>query len=461
MGAPTSLAEGQTLDGKYVLHRVLGEGGMGIVWAARHRVLGTELAIKVLLPDARDPQTVARFHREARASVRITSIHAARVHDVAELDDGTPYMVMELLRGQDLGQMLASSGPLPPHLAIDYVSQALVALEEAHAIGLVHRDLKPSNLYLATQPNGTSILKVLDFGIARDFHDHDDARLTSTRAVMGSPSYMSPEQLRAARVADARSDVWSLGVCLYELVTGQLPFEAASLPDLMVAVLQSQPTPPEVLAPGIPAGLVEVIRRCIEKDPARRFQSAAELRAALIAAKSTGAASSPRMSLHLGSASHSSLPAVATTDPSLLAPTRSPGTASRRGMVAFAAAFVVVSFAAVVAFMVLRPKAAAHAASTSIPASATTADTFASPLPPDLAPAGGVNAPPPATGAPAPPASASTAPAPAKSAVRTPASKGDGKRPVTGSSATPATSGPPPTSSAPRPPPDFDPGKSF
>ncbi|MBS2013931.1 MAG: serine/threonine protein kinase [Deltaproteobacteria bacterium] len=479
--SPSLPTHGQLVDGKYVLEDVLGEGGMGIVWAARHRLLGTELALKILLPEARDQETVARFHREARASVRMSSVHAARVHDVAETADGTPYMVMERLRGQDLGELLERNGPLPPLVAIDYVAQALSAIEEAHAIGLVHRDLKPSNLYLATQPSGPPIIKVLDFGIARDFHDRDDSRLTSTRAVMGSPSYMSPEQLRAARAADARSDIWSIGVCLYELVTGKLPFEEASLPDLMVAVLHATPTPPEALVPGLPSGLADVIRRCLEKDAANRFQSAAELRQALVAAKHTGPSSQRSMPALVAAGRASlpsapSLPAVAGTNPSIGATTGPTTEAARsgRGLLAFGVAFFVMLLGATGVVLIVRAKSKPAASTTSVPIQAP-ASAPSPPLPPDLATAGGTAPAPPATGAPTPSAAAASATASgaasAPAAARSTAgiagrtapskgdpSKGDGKRP-TGATA-PTLTPEAPATAAPRPP-EFDPGKSF
>ena len=285
--SPSLVTPGTILDGKYVVERTLGEGGMGIVVAARHTVLKTRVAIKVLLPGALvDKDTVERFHREARSAVRIHSPHAARVHDVGTLADGTPYMVMDLLTGKDLQAMLEERGSLSPNEVVGFVRQALEAIHEAHALGIIHRDLKPANLFLADQPNGPPIVKVLDFGIARDFHEGNEQRLTRTRAVMGSPAYMSPEQMREARSADVRSDIWSMGVCLYELLTGQAPFNAETLPDLFVTVLQGTPVPPSSLRPDLPPGLSETVLRCLEKDPARRFQSARELAHALATGES-------------------------------------------------------------------------------------------------------------------------------------------------------------------------------
>ncbi|CAN5915313.1 hypothetical protein BH11MYX4_BH11MYX4_18950 [soil metagenome] len=282
MGSAPLVSPGQVLDGKYVVERILGEGGMGLVVAASHIVLRTQVAIKILLPEAtRDAETVSRFHREARSAVRLQSPYAGRVQDVGQLADGTPYMVMDLLAGRDLDRLLAERAMLPPAEVVGWMLQALAALQEAHALGIIHRDLKPANLFLADQPNGPPIVKVLDFGIARDFHEGNEQRLTRTRAVMGSPAYMSPEQMREARTADARSDIWSLGVCVYELLTGKSPFNAATLPDLFVTVLHGTPLPIDSLRPGVPGGLSAVVLRCLEKDPARRFQSAAELAQAL------------------------------------------------------------------------------------------------------------------------------------------------------------------------------------
>ena len=420
MSASSSLvAPGTILDGKYVVERALGEGGMGIVVAARHTVLNTRVAIKVLLPGAMvDKDTVERFHREARSAVRIHSPHAARVHDVGTLADGTPYMVMDLLSGKDLSAMLDERGSLSPIEVVGYVGQALEALHEAHALGIIHRDLKPANLFLAEQPNGPPIVKVLDFGIARDFHEGNEQRLTRTRAVMGSPAYMSPEQMREARSADVRSDIWSMGVCLYELLTGRPPFNADTLPDLFVTVLQGTPVPPSTLRPEVPIGLSETVLRCLEKDPARRFQSARELAHALATGESGASWPAARASAATSSARMIAAAAGAPSSPSLpsterLATSRTladnQGSAPRLKYVWLAlAAFGVVGAGLVGTTLFVRRKAPPP-----VVAAATTVVPAPPPPPIDLSTAGAAVPSPPATGtasATVPPASASAAP---------------------------------------------------
>jgi len=270
---------GDLLAGKYRVERVLGVGGMGVVVAARHVELGELRAIKLLLPQFRErSEAVERFVREARAAVRLKSEHAAQVHDVGRLEGGAPYMVMEYLEGSDLGALLKARGPLPIHEAATHVLQALDAVAEAHAAGIVHRDLKPANLFLATTNGGPPIVKVLDFGISKVLGEGLD--LTNTSALLGSPLYMSPEQMRASRNVDVRTDVWSLGVILYHLVTGTVPFHGETVTQLCLIVVQDEPLRPSAHRP-IPLDFETIIMRCLEKDPARRFQNVAELAIAL------------------------------------------------------------------------------------------------------------------------------------------------------------------------------------
>jgi eukaryotic-like serine/threonine-protein kinase len=273
--------KGEILDGKYRVEKLLGMGGMGVVVAARHTELDTYVAIKFLLPEAmQDQENVVRFSREARAMVRLKSPHAARVYDVGKLATGAPYMVMELLLGQDLGEMLEKTGvPLPIWDAVDYVLQACEGIAEAHAFGIIHRDLKPRNIFLTRNPDGKVVVKVLDFGLAKSVTTMGapDHALTRTTAIMGSPLYMSPEQMRASRDVDTRTDIWSLGVCLYELLTHAAPFEAATIPELCALVLTATPRAPSQLRPEIPDGLCDAVMRCLEKEPAKRFADIGQL----------------------------------------------------------------------------------------------------------------------------------------------------------------------------------------
>jgi serine/threonine protein kinase len=274
---------GDVVAGKYRVDRVLGEGGMGIVVAATHQQLDEKVALKFLRPSvASNPEIVARFVREARAAVKIRSEHVARVLDVGALESGAPYMVMEYLDGQDLAQTLAGRGSLPVSETITYVLQACEAVAEAHSLGTVHRDLKPANLFLARRPNGRPVVKVLDFGISKVASTGEHAALTNASAMMGSPSYMSPEQMVAAGSVDVRADVWALGVVLYELLTGRLPFVAETMPELVGMILQSAHTPVAALRPDVPPGLQATIDRCLQKDRNLRQRNVAELAAGLV-----------------------------------------------------------------------------------------------------------------------------------------------------------------------------------
>jgi serine/threonine-protein kinase len=290
MSAPVQ--SGEILANKYVVEHVLGEGGMGIVVAALHRELGTRVAVKFLRPEfCQVPEAVGRFLREAQAAVQIQSEHVARVTDVGKLENGAPYMVMEFLRGRDLAAELEQRGQLGVSEVADYVLQACEAVAEAHALGIVHRDLKPGNLFLARRPDGTPLIKVLDFGISKARPNEAIAQnLTATQSVMGSPLYMSPEQLRSAKNVDHRTDVWAFGVILHELVSGAPPFRAETVSGLIATVVTDAPPPLRALRRDVPTGFEEAVLRCLEKDVSRRLQHVGELAVLLAPFASASAA---------------------------------------------------------------------------------------------------------------------------------------------------------------------------
>ena len=273
---------GQLLAGKYRVEAVLGEGGMGVVVAATHVQLEKRVAIKFMLPAAlEDRQAVERFLREARSAVQLTSEHVARVLDVGTLESGAPYIVMELLEGRTLEELVLERGPLPVGDAVEYVVQVCEAVAEAHGRNIVHRDLKLANLFLTQRVDKGALVKVLDFGLSKVIGPNAKARLTRDLAIMGTPEYMSPEQLRSSADVDTRADLWSLGVILFELLTGQTPFQAPSMPEVCALVLHEPPRSLLELAPDVPEALVAVIERCLEKEPDRRFQDVASFAEAL------------------------------------------------------------------------------------------------------------------------------------------------------------------------------------
>jgi serine/threonine-protein kinase len=307
---------GEILAGKYRVDRVLGVGGMGVVVAATHLQLDQLVALKFVRREAlRNPEIVSRFEREARAAVRLKSEHVARIIDVGRLESGSPYIVMEYLEGQDLAALLAVRGPLPVPVACDYLIQACDAIAEAHSLGIVHRDLKPGNLFLANTSHGRQVVKVLDFGISKSGGPMGDANMTRTQAVMGSPGYMSPEQMRSTKNVDGRTDVWSLGVILYELVAGRVPFEADTFTALCLKIAMD-PLPPLASLPlALPPGFDAVVNRALEKDPGLRLGSAVELAHAL--APFAGGEARDRalrlVALTAPSGSHHSMPTLAAT----------------------------------------------------------------------------------------------------------------------------------------------------
>jgi hypothetical protein len=267
---------GQILADKYRVDFQLGEGGMGIVLAATHLHLGTQVALKILRADMAKGSVVDRFMHEARASAQLRSENVCKVSDVGLLEGGVPYIVMEMLVGQDLQTLLRNNGPMPVSIVAEYILQACIGVAEAHAARIVHRDLKPGNLMWTQRPDGTTLIKVLDFGVAKAAPESVNFSLTQTSNIIGSPGYMSPEQLRSSKEVDARSDIWSLGIVLYELVSGRPPWDGESITELALRVAMDPFPPLEHLGP-----FEHVIARCLEKDPARRFQDLAELAAAL------------------------------------------------------------------------------------------------------------------------------------------------------------------------------------
>ncbi len=286
MQAPVQV--GEVIAEKYQIERILAAGGMGVVLVARHLQLDRQVAIKFMLPELRnagvEPDAVERFLREGRAAVKLRGENVAKVLDVDKLPDenGSPYMVMEYLHGGDLAKHIKEHGPLPLAELVDYVLQACVAMAEAHQIGIIHRDLKPSNLFLTRRPDGSPLIKVLDFGISKLFSDIGDAQRTHTAMMMGSPAYMPPEQAESARNVDVRSDIWSLGVILYEAASKKLPFTAThSTAAILAQLIYEQARPLSEAAPSLPPDFCRVVDRCLQKDPDQRFQSVGELATAL------------------------------------------------------------------------------------------------------------------------------------------------------------------------------------
>jgi eukaryotic-like serine/threonine-protein kinase len=274
---------GAVLDGKYRIDSILGRGGMAIVVGATHETLGHRVAIKLLLPDAgSSPAHAQRILREARAAAGLTSENATRVLDIGALDSGEPYIVMELLTGMDFGRLLQERGPLPLRDVARYLVQACEAVAEAHAKGIVHRDLKPSNLFLTTRPDGSPLVKLMDFGISKLVSEGPDESLTRTQDSLGTPHYMSPEQLLTSRGVDARTDVWALGVILYRLLTGEYPFTGETTPAVHIAVASADAPKLRAKRPDAPVEIEELVAQCLVKSRTARLQTVNAFAAALL-----------------------------------------------------------------------------------------------------------------------------------------------------------------------------------
>jgi serine/threonine protein kinase len=277
----TPTRAGSIIAGKYRVERLLGRGGMGVVVVARHLRLGERVAIK--FPVARlsaRGDVVVRWLREGRAAMRIRSQHVARVYDIGTLETGEPYLVMEYLVGRDLAAVLAADGPLPVEHAVEYILQACEAIAEAHAQGIIHRDLKPSNLFLTRGADGSAITKVLDFGTAKTLSLALETPLTGPAAVIGTPLFMAPEQMRSRREIDARTDIWALGATLHTLLTGTTPFSAGSILEIHECILRGAP-PLRASRPDAPLALEAALLRCMQTEPGDRYASVAELAEAL------------------------------------------------------------------------------------------------------------------------------------------------------------------------------------
>ncbi len=273
---------GTRVGERYVVSRVLGMGAMGVVVAANHPELDQDMAVKIMFPEhAANRVLSARFAREARLAAKLQSPHLVRVFDVGRLESGIPFLVMEKLSGRDLSAELEERGAFPVTQAVDYLLQAMTGIAEIHALGFVHRDLKPSNLFLANVA-GTPTVKVLDFGISKE-STPTSSGLTSTESMLGTPSHMSPEQITATKEVDRRTDIWALGVILYEFLTGSLPFELEgdSVGELLAVILFKDPIPLRAKKFTLPLALEGVLLRCLRRPPQERYQDVLELAEAL------------------------------------------------------------------------------------------------------------------------------------------------------------------------------------
>ena len=271
---------GDVLADKYRVERILGIGGMGMVVLATHLELESQVAIKFMLPAALEStDAAARFLREARATSRLTNDHVCRVTDVGRFEGGQPYIVMEYMEGYDVGTLLKRKGAQPVAVAVDYILQACEGMAEAHGHGIVHRDLKPDNLFLATRADGDQIIKILDFGISKAAVT---GIATKTGDIMGSPAYMAPEQMQSTKDVDQRADIWSLGVILYQLISGRMPFIADTLPALCLAVINEEPPSLESIRKDLPHGLAQVVMKCLSKNRDERYLNVHQFGQALL-----------------------------------------------------------------------------------------------------------------------------------------------------------------------------------
>jgi serine/threonine-protein kinase len=417
-----TISEGSVLAGKYRIVRLLGEGGMGTVFEGRHLELDQPVAIKVLRRElAADPEAVTRFSREARAASSLRSPHVAKIFDVGRLDDERPYIVMEYLDGSDLGAVLEKRGSLPLREALQLVLEACEGVAEAHERGIIHRDLKPANLFVARE-GGRTTVKVFDFGISH-VETAEEVRVTKTQSAFGTPLYMSPEAVRSAKLTSARTDVWALGVILYELVAGKPPFLGDTPTAVAIALTIESLVPLSQRVAGVPPEVDAVLARALAKSPADRYANAGELAAAvrgLLAARPPSAAVVAR------------------------APEASPLPARGRLLALFLGVAIVAAALTAAGVALLRGSEAPPRATAAGDATTSTAPTSEAPRPVVV---------------PAPSASASPAPAPSASSPKLdviveagPASTGTARAVAASNAAPPVTSEPPRAPSGAAPP---------
>jgi serine/threonine-protein kinase len=289
----TELARaGLIVAGKFRLDVCIGQGGMGSVWSATHLGLGNQIAIKLVSRDfVRSPEALRRFDAEAKAAARLQSRHVVQVHDNGTLEDGTPYIAMELLSGESLQQRIDRTGPISIPETVTILSQCCKALGRAHAVGIVHRDIKPDNIFLSLSPDDDAyVVKVLDFGVAKMSYAGGDPSTTKTGAVLGTPLYMSPEQARGLKNVDHRSDLYSLGIVSYTMLTGRIAFYGESFGDILLKIC-TEPLPGLQLPGSAPPGLDMWLRHVCARDPAGRCASAQEFIDTLRAATGLSASS--------------------------------------------------------------------------------------------------------------------------------------------------------------------------
>ena len=276
---------GTILDGKYELVRLIGEGGMGAVYEATHKLIGRRLAVKFLHAlYATNPEVITRFQREAQAAAQIGHENIIEVTDMGTAPDGAPYLVMEYLEGTDVKGAIEKEGRLSPKRAAHILVQALGALQAAHDAGIIHRDMKPENIFLTSKGINPDYVKVLDFGISKfkTFDSEGVKGLTQTGTVLGTPHYMSPEQARGEQNITPQSDIYAMGVIMYQMLTGQLPFDAPNYNALLIKIISEEPKPVETLNPELPPALVELVRRAMDRQTETRFKTCAELRERLL-----------------------------------------------------------------------------------------------------------------------------------------------------------------------------------